>query len=83
MKWIKNNNKAGILIGHITKDGQLAGPKVLEHLVDVILYLEGDRQKHYRILRCHKNRFSTTQEIGLFEMKSSGLIESLNPQNYL
>ncbi len=81
IKWIKANNKAGILIGHITKDGQLAGPKVLEHLVDVILYLEGDKQKQYRILRCNKNRFSTTQEIGLFEMKETGLIEVSQPSD--
>ena len=82
LKWVKANNKAGILIGHITKDGQLAGPKVLEHLVDVILYLEGDRQKNYRILRCNKNRFSTTQEIGLFEMKTEGLIEVTQPAEF-
>ena len=82
LKWVKANNKAGFLIGHITKDGQLAGPKVLEHLVDVMLYLEGDRQKNYRILRCNKNRFSTTQEIGLFEMKAEGLIEVTQPAEF-
>ena len=82
LKWIKANNKAGVLIGHITKDSQLAGPKVLEHLVDVILYLEGDRQKNYRILRCNKNRFSTTQEIGLFEMKTEGLLEVTQPAEF-
>jgi len=73
ISWVKNNNKSAIMIGHITKDGQIAGPKVLEHLVDVILYLEGDRHYHYRILRCQKNRYGSTDNIGLFEMKASGL----------
>jgi DNA repair protein RadA/Sms len=71
---VKPLNCATVLVGHITKDGQLAGPKVLEHLVDVILYFEGDRDQKYRLLRCFKNRYSSTQEIGIFEMKEDGLI---------
>lgn len=77
--WVKAHNKCAIVIGHITKDGQIAGPKVLEHLVDAILYLEGDRHYHHRLLRCHKNRFGTTDHIGLFEMKETGLISVKNP----
>jgi DNA repair protein RadA/Sms len=73
--WIKDKQKMGILIGHITKEGNLAGPKVLEHMVDVILYLEGERSHHFRILRCYKNRYATTSEIGVFEMKQEGLVE--------
>ncbi len=70
---LKATQTVGLFIGHITKDGTLAGPKVLEHLVDVILYLEGERIDQYRVLRSFKNRYSSTQEIGLFEMKSTGL----------
>jgi len=72
--WIKKHQKMAVLIGHITKEGSLAGPKVLEHMVDVILYLEGERNHHYRILRCYKNRFATTSELGVFEMTESGLM---------
>ena len=79
ISWVKTYNKSAIMIGHITKDGQIAGPKVLEHLVDVILYLEGDRHYHYRILRCQKNRFGSTDNIGLFEMKSQGLVGLKDP----
>lgn len=71
----KAMNISCILIGHITKEGALAGPKVLEHIVDVILYFEGDRHQQFRILRSLKNRFSSTQEIGLFEMEKKGLID--------
>ncbi|MCH7504627.1 DNA repair protein RadA [PVC group bacterium] len=67
------------LIGHVTKDGQIAGPRVLEHIVDTVLYFEGERNGHYRILRTVKNRFGPTNEIGVFEMKSSGLEEVKNP----
>ncbi len=77
--YVKEQDMAVVLIGHITKDGQLAGPKVLEHIVDVILYLEGERDQHYRLLRCFKNRFSTTSEIGIFEMKPTGLEGIANP----
>lgn len=72
-----------ILIGHIVKDGSLAGPKVLEHMVDTVLQFEGDRQYLYRILRATKNRFGSTSEIGIFEMKGQGLTEVLNPSEIL
>ena len=68
-----------ILIGQVTKDGATAGPKSLEHLVDVVLSLEGDRESHYRILRAEKNRFGSTEEIGVFTMAESGLKEVKNP----
>ena len=67
------------LVGHVTKDGGIAGPKVLEHLVDVVLYFEGERQSNYRILRAVKNRFGSTNEIGVFEMNERGLIDVENP----
>jgi len=73
IQWIKKNQKIGVIIGHITKDGQIAGPKVLEHMVDVILYLEGERTNRYRLLRSYKNRYYNTQEMGIFEMKPAGL----------
>ncbi|RAP32822.1 DNA repair protein RadA [Candidatus Marinamargulisbacteria bacterium SCGC AG-439-L15] len=72
---VKDLGCVGILIGHITKDGALAGPKLLEHLVDVILYFEGDRHLQYRLLRCFKNRFSAAHEVGFFSMEESGLQE--------
>jgi len=68
-----------ILVGHVTKDGSIAGPRVLEHLVDTVLFFEGDRSHAYRVLRAHKNRFGSTNEIGVFEMKSEGLVEVPNP----
>jgi DNA repair protein RadA/Sms len=68
-----------LLVGHVTKDGGLAGPKTLEHVVDVVLYFEGERTQHYRILRSTKNRFGSTNEIGVFEMRSEGLAEVSNP----
>ncbi|KUK82694.1 MAG: DNA repair protein radA, partial [Pelotomaculum thermopropionicum] len=74
--------KSGIpifLIGHVTKDGSIAGPKVLEHMVDTVLYLEGDRHHCFRILRGVKNRFGSTNEIGIFEMRNHGLTEVTNP----
>jgi DNA repair protein RadA/Sms len=67
------------IIGHVTKGGLVAGPKTLEHLVDTVLYLEGDRQHHFRILRASKNRFGSTNEVGVFDMQSKGLIEVNNP----
>lgn len=76
---VKKFNSSLVLIGHITKEGGLAGPKVLEHLVDVILYMDGERSQKYRLLRCYKNRFSSTQEIGVFEMKTDGLVPIDNP----
>ncbi|MCX5725994.1 MAG: DNA repair protein RadA [Candidatus Saganbacteria bacterium] len=67
------------LIGHVTKEGSIAGPRVLEHVVDTVLYFEGERYKQYRILRATKNRFGSTNEVGIFEMKEAGLKEVLNP----
>ena len=67
------------IIGHVTKEGALAGPKVLEHMVDTVLYFEGDKNLNYRILRTVKNRFGSTNEIGVFDMQSGGLKEVDNP----
>jgi DNA repair protein RadA/Sms len=72
-----------MLIGHINKEGSIAGPKILEHMVDVVLQFEGDMHNIYRILRSHKNRFGATSEIGIFEMQQSGLREVLNPSEML
>lgn len=83
MEYAKETNTPVILIGHVTKDGALAGPRVLEHLVDTVLYLEGDRYQHFRILRSQKNRFGTTNEIGIFEMHGNGLEEVKNPSAHL
>ncbi len=79
INWVKEQHCVGIIIGHITKDGSIAGPKVLEHLVDVILYFEGERSQLFRLLRCYKNRYASTNEVGIFEMKKEGLIEIVNP----
>src|SRR3954463_8211639 len=68
-----------IIVGHVTKEGSIAGPRVLEHLVDTVLFFEGDRSYAYRVLRAHKNRFGSTNEIGVFEMKPEGLVEVQNP----
>jgi DNA repair protein RadA/Sms len=67
------------LVGHVTKEGIIAGPRVLEHIVDTVLYLEGDRFHTYRLLRSVKNRFGSTSEVGVFEMTSSGMVEVANP----
>jgi DNA repair protein RadA/Sms len=75
----KTAGSALLLVGHVTKDGQIAGPKVIEHMVDTVLYFEGDRGHTYRILRAVKNRFGATDEIGVFEMASEGLREVQNP----
>ena len=75
----KSTNTAIIIVGHVTKDGEVAGPKTLEHLVDTVLYLEGERYHQYRILRTVKNRFGPTDEVGIFEMKENGLQEVKNP----
>ncbi len=75
----KSTGLSTVLIGHVTKEGAIAGPRVLEHMVDTVLYFEGDRGHPYRILRAVKNRFGSTNEIGVFEMKDSGLEEVLNP----
>ncbi|HRR16999.1 MAG TPA: DNA repair protein RadA [Bacteroidales bacterium] len=79
LKYSKLSGIPVILIGHITKDGSLAGPKVLEHIVDVVLYFEGENNYAYRVLRSVKNRFGSTSEIGIFEMTESGLREISNP----
>lgn len=75
----KQTGMATFLVGHVTKDGSIAGPRVLEHMVDTVLYFEGDRGHSFRILRAVKNRFGSTNEIGVFEMKESGLEEVTNP----
>jgi DNA repair protein RadA/Sms len=75
----KSNGVALFLIGHVTKDGTIAGPKVLEHMVDAVLYLEGERFNAYRLLRSTKNRFGPTHEVGVFEMRGEGLVEVPNP----
>lgn len=79
INYAKTRNTAVILVGHVTKEGVIAGPRVLEHMVDTVLYFEGERNYHYRILRSVKNRFGATDEIGVFEMSESGLQEVLNP----
>lgn len=83
IKFAKETGTPVILIGHITKDGNIAGPKILEHMVDTVLQFEGDRNHVYRILRAHKNRFGSTSEIGIFEMQSAGLREVNNPSEIL
>lgn len=79
LHWAKKTGMPIFLIGHVTKDGAIAGPKILEHMVDTVLYFEGERSHAFRILRCVKNRFGSTNEIGVFEMKNSGLEEVGNP----
>jgi len=71
------------IVGHVTKEGTVAGPRVLEHMVDTVLYFEGDRHASYRVLRGVKNRFGSTNEIGVFEMREEGLIEVKNPSEYM
>ena len=83
IKYAKETATPVILIGHITKDGNIAGPKILEHMVDTVLQFEGDRNHVYRILRAHKNRFGSTHELGIYEMLGNGLREVSNPSNIL
>ncbi len=83
MRFAKENNVPVFLIGHITKDGSLAGPKILEHLVDTVLQFEGDRNYTYRILRTTKNRFGSTSELGIYEMQGLGLRQVSNPSEIL
>ncbi len=83
MKMCKQKQITTIIIGHVTKDGNIAGPRVLEHMVDTVLYLEGERYFAYRILRGVKNRFGSTNEIGMFEMKNEGLQEITDPSSVL
>ncbi len=79
MQWAKRSGVPVFIAGHVTKDGAIAGPRVLEHIVDVVLYLEGEPFSAYRLLRGVKNRFGSTNEIGVFEMKEQGLVEVANP----
>ncbi|KEZ92568.1 DNA repair protein RadA [Nonlabens ulvanivorans] len=83
IKFAKETNTPVLLIGHITKDGNIAGPKILEHMVDTVLQFEGDRNHTYRILRALKNRFGSTHEIGIYEMLGHGLREVINPSEIL
>ena len=83
MKMCKTENITTIIIGHVTKEGNIAGPRVLEHMVDTVLYLEGERYFSYRILRGVKNRFGSTNEIGMFEMRDVGMCEITNPSSVL
>ena len=79
----KSMNISVFIVGHVTKEGQVAGPRVLEHMVDTVLYFEGDRHASYRILRAVKNRFGSTNEIGVFEMQEKGLMEVTNPSEFM
>ncbi len=83
MRLAKEQGVTIFIVGHVTKEGTVAGPRVLEHMVDTVLYFEGDRHASYRILRGVKNRFGSTNEIGVFEMRSEGLQEVLNPSEYM
>jgi len=83
MKLAKETGTVVFLVGHVTKGGELAGPKILEHMVDCVLYFEGERHQFHRILRSVKNRFGSTNEIGVFEMRDSGLFEVENPSEML
>ncbi len=83
MQLAKGMNIAVFIVGHVTKEGTVAGPRVLEHMVDTVLYFEGDRHASYRILRSVKNRFGSTNEIGVFEMRKEGLIEVENPSEFM
>jgi DNA repair protein RadA/Sms len=82
MTLAKSRGIATFLVGHVTKEGALAGPRVLEHLVDTVLYFEGERHHSYRVLRAVKNRFGSTNEIGVFEMAEGGLVEVKNPSGF-
>ena len=79
LQWAKGLEISIIVVGHVTKDGSVAGPRVLEHMVDTVLFFEGERHNHFRILRALKNRFGSTNEIGVFEMQEKGLLEISNP----
>jgi len=83
LRYAKENNVPVFLIGHITKDGAIAGPKILEHMVDTVLHFEGDRNHAYRIVRSMKNRFGTTQNLGIYEMSNKGLLPVKNPSEVL
>ena len=82
-RFAKESHTPVFIVGHITKDGSIAGPKILEHMVDTVLQFEGDRNYGYRILRSHKNRFGSTSELGIYEMQSNGMREVSNPSEIL
>ncbi|WP_322498114.1 DNA repair protein RadA [Candidatus Cyrtobacter comes] len=81
ISYAKSSGVITVIVGHVTKDGNVAGPKLLEHMVDTVIYFEGELKNDFRILRCLKNRFGSTNEVGIFEMKSKGLIEVKNPSS--
>jgi DNA repair protein RadA/Sms len=81
MSFAKSTDTPTFIVGHVTKDGAIAGPRVLEHIVDTVLYFEGDRGHSFRVLRAHKNRFGSTNEIGVFEMRNQGLCEVSDPSS--
>lgn len=83
MQLAKSTGTSIFIVGHVTKEGTVAGPKMLEHMVDTVLYIEGDKSATYRILRAVKNRFGSTNEIGVFEMNENGLVEVNNPSEYM
>lgn len=83
MRIAKKYDISIIIVGHVTKEGALAGPKVLEHLVDTVIYFEGEKTASYRIIRTVKNRFGSTNEVGVFEMRENGLVEITNPSEYM
>ena len=83
MQIAKGQGVSIFIVGHVTKEGNVAGPRVLEHMVDTVLYFEGDRHASYRILRAVKNRFGSTNEIGVFEMRNTGLEEVKNPSEFM
>lgn len=83
VEYAKASGKVVIIVGHVTKEGDIAGPKMLEHLVDCVLYLEGERHSHYRLLRVQKNRFGPTDEVGIFEMRQEGLVEIAKPSDLI
>ena len=82
LKFAKTTGNSVFIVGHITKEGSIAGPKMLEHTVDTVLYMEGEKLHSYRILRCIKNRYGSTNEIGVFEMRDKGLVEVKNPSQF-
>jgi len=83
MRVAKEDGHAVMIVGHVTKEGALAGPRILEHMVDTVLYFEGERRERYRLIRAVKNRFGATDEIGVFEMREEGLVEIENPSAYM
>ena len=79
VRYAKSTGCTVMIVGHVTKDGQIAGPRMLEHMVDTVLYLEGDKIKHYRLLRTVKNRFGATDEVGVFDLDEGGMKRSAKP----